>query len=98
MDFHEFFDPNKLAAEHQASIGRMAQRGMIAKAERGELPGRASFGYRNVRTTKGTHIEIDRQAAPLVRRAFHLAANGLSAGQILAKLGKRKADVTFASP
>lgn len=69
-------DYNALAAELSDSLRRLTRSGMAQKAERGEFPGRAPLGYRNVRTRRGAHIVIDPETAPIVREAFRLAAGG----------------------
>jgi site-specific DNA recombinase len=58
--------------------------GMREKAARGELPGCAPLGYRNVRDHLGSRVELDEETAPRVRAVFELAAsNRLSLGQVL---------------
>jgi hypothetical protein len=62
--------------QYRRMLGRSASRGMARKAEKGDLPGCAPVGYRNVRDGEKCWIELDERMAPLVRRVFQLAAEG----------------------
>lgn len=47
---------------------------MREKAEQGDYPGKAPFGYRNNRETRS--IDVDQSRAPILRRAYELYATG----------------------
>lgn len=73
-------------AEYFAWNGKLASEGMARKAARGEFPGCAPLGYKNVRDHRGSRLEIDHVTAPHVRRAFEMAAEGVSIRKIAAAL------------
>jgi hypothetical protein len=61
---------------YYAILGKRAGKAMAEKAQKGDLPGCAPVGYRNVRDGKKSWIEVDEETAPLIRLAFELAAKG----------------------
>lgn len=62
--------------EYMAWRGKKASLAMAEKAKRGELPGCAPVGYRNVWTGGEKSVVFDEKLAPLVRETFELAAEG----------------------
>lgn len=63
-----------LARNYINNLGEEVKKGLKEKAEQGEFPQRAPWGYRN---NKATHlIEIDPDYAPLVHKMFELYATG----------------------
>jgi site-specific DNA recombinase len=63
-----------LARNYINNLGEEVKKGLKAKAEQGEFPQRAPWGYLN---NKETHlIDIDPDYAPLIRRMFELYATG----------------------
>jgi hypothetical protein len=77
-------------ALYHRQLGRRASAAMTAKAKAGEWVGCAPTGYRNVRTEKETHVEIDPVLGPLVHEAFRLVAHKRSSlQQVLTELTPR---------
>jgi site-specific DNA recombinase len=77
----------EIKRRYHGYLGQRASYALAAKARRGECPGCAPTGYRNVRTGQGTRVEIDPHLGPLVREAFYLAGRrGLSLRKVLAEL------------
>lgn len=76
-----------LAAFAQFDNDAKAERtiaGMRAALERGRWTHVAPLGYRNARDEEGrATLELDEQRAPLILRAFELAASGASQSEIL---------------
>lgn len=62
--------------EYLAWRGKKASLAMAEKAKRGELPGCAPVGYRNVWVSGEKSVMLDEKLAPLVRETFELAAEG----------------------
>jgi len=69
---------------HSREMGEASRRGRLAKARRGEAPGRTPTGYRNVSTHKHARrkrsVEIDPEQGPVVARAFDTYAKAASPG------------------
>lgn len=61
-----------LAREH----GNRVSEGMVRRVSEGDLPGCPPVGYRNARFPNEPKIVIDEELAPLVRKAFAMAAEG----------------------
>jgi site-specific DNA recombinase len=77
----------ELKRRYHGYLGQRASSALAAKARRGECPGYAPTGYRNVRTEHGTHVEIDPHLGPLIHEAFYLAGRrGSSLRKVLAEL------------
>lgn len=72
---------------HFKERGRRVSLTMQEKARKGELPGPAPLGYMTRRSAEGRSVEIDESVAPLIRRAFEMAAqDGMSLRKILKTL------------
>ena len=53
------------------------KKGLKEKAEEGIFPGRAPYGYKNVRNERGKSvIEIDEKTSPFIKRAFEIYSSG----------------------
>ena len=63
-----------LAKNYIDNLSEEVKKGMLEKAEQGEFPGKAPFGYKNDRLRKV--LVPDDHYAPLVRRMYELYAGG----------------------
>ncbi len=63
-----------MATQYIRDLSTNVKRGNRAKLERGEWPGKATFGYRNDKASKT--VEVDKKAAHYVKRAYDLYATG----------------------
>jgi site-specific DNA recombinase len=81
---------NMLGALHQFDNDRRSERtvaGMTQAAKAGRFPFKGPLGYINVSQRHGHNLIPDAKAAPLVTKAFELAATGLhTKAEILAKV------------
>ncbi|MCK4372919.1 MAG: recombinase family protein, partial [candidate division Zixibacteria bacterium] len=63
-----------MAKNYIDNLSEEVKKGMREKAEQGEYPGKAPFGYRNDTTEKS--VVPDEKYAPLVKRLFQLYSTG----------------------
>ncbi len=79
-----------MANQYARDLSEDTKRGLRSKVERGEMPGAAPLGYRNVRHGKRKKIAIDPRRGPAVKEAFTLYATGeYTTGQISEHLATR---------
>ena len=57
-------------------LGKRASVAMAEKAKNGDLPGCAPVGYLNARRDGEVCVEVNSETAPLVQKAFMVAAEG----------------------
>ena len=62
--------------EYYAVLGRLASLAMAEKVRNGEIVCRPPLGYRMAFSGGARKVEVDEGTAPLVRKAFLLAAEG----------------------
>jgi site-specific DNA recombinase len=63
-----------MARNYSGNLSEEVVKGMREKAAQGTYPGRAPFGYRNLRETRT--IEVHPRHAPITQHAFELYASG----------------------
>ncbi|MEO7919948.1 MAG: recombinase family protein, partial [Thermoanaerobaculia bacterium] len=79
-----------LSAKYSKDLAQNIRRGMAEKLKRGEWPGYAPLGYKNVREgADHSMIAVDERTAPLVSELFRVAASGTIS---LSELAKRATD------
>lgn len=74
-----------LAKYYSDSISDNVKRAIEQKLRKGEWPGKAPFGYKNVRTTNTTDVIVDDYNARLVQKAFEFYATGAYSMDLLRK-------------
>lgn len=73
------------SAWYPRNLSLEVQKGMNKKADLGYFPGRAPIGYKNIRESKKiSHILVDNEKAPWIKKAFELYASGQYSYQTLA--------------
>lgn len=66
-----------MAKNYIDNLSEEVKKGLYEKAERGEYPGQAPTGYKNIVTKEKRHvISIDKERAPFIKRMFEMYATG----------------------
>ncbi len=82
---------DKALKDYYAACGALSSKAMAAKARRGDFPGCAPVGYRNVHTKEESKgVVIDEKLGPLVQETFVLAAKGIYSYRQLLKIMAEK--------